>query len=135
MLADSFLKRVAGERNLRLSAAAITGLKQRRYSGNIRELRNLIERATILVDGEEISERHFEMEAMSPSEQTASSPVSVFFIDSPVSLDELERRYIAWAAQRFEGDRAALADCLAVSSRTLYRKLALTTADDKSNAA
>ena len=135
LLADSFLKRVAGERNLRLSAAAVTGLKQRRYSGNIRELRNLVERATILVDGEEISERHFDMEVMSPGQQSASSPASAFLIDSPVPLDEVERRYIAWAAQRFDGDRAALADCLAVSSRTLYRKLALTTADDNNNTA
>jgi DNA-binding NtrC family response regulator len=35
----------------------------------------------------------------------------------------MERRYLAWAAKNFSGDRKALADKLGTSERTLYRKL------------
>ncbi len=128
LLADSFLKRVAGERKLHLSQAAISGLRERRYSGNIRELRNLIERATILADGEEITDRHFDMDtaqAAERSELTTSSQAGAFVVDTPMPLEEVEQRYIAWVSQRFDGDRAALAERLALSPRTLYRKLAM----------
>ncbi len=94
--------------------------------GNIRELRNLIERASVLFDGEKISEKQFEMAAVTPEEACgASSPsASAFVVETPIPLKEAERRYIAWAAVRFDGDRAALAKRLALSPRTLCRKLA-----------
>jgi len=40
-----------------------------------------------------------------------------------VPLDQAERRYVRWAAQRFAGDRRALARRLGISERTLFRKL------------
>jgi len=126
LLANSFLKRVAGERMLRLSPAAISALKQRSYSGNIRELRNLVERATILVDGDEIGERHFHMPATAPIRQEIEKlPLwsGAFVLDALLTLEEVERRYISWESSRFEGDRSALAACLGLSPRTLYRKL------------
>ena len=121
LLADSFLKRVAGERNLHLSADASAALARRSYSGNIRELRNLIERATILVDGEEIGAQHFDLQ----QQKTESAPAGAcFVIDTPIPLAELEQRYMAWVATRFAGERNVLAKRLEMSPRTLYRKLA-----------
>lgn len=126
LLADSFLKRVAGGQNLRLSVSAIEALKRRRYLGNIRELRNLVERATILADGEEISARHFEMDstAVAPPSAETENAGNCFTVDALLPLEEVERRYLAWAAAHFDGDRAALAGQLNVSPRTLYRRLA-----------
>ncbi len=125
LLADSFLKRVAVGQNLRLSDSAIEALKRRRYLGNIRELRNLIERATILADGEAISERHFEMETPSTSEPVERGEISSdsFVIDTLLPLDEVERRYLDWTTHRFTGERSELAKQLDLSPRTLYRKL------------
>ena len=125
LLADSFLKRVAGGQNLHLSASAVEALKRRRYLGNIRELRNLIERATILADGDELNERNFDVDAEPDGESVGTNRPenSRFTINTVVSLDELENRYIAWAAEHFTGDRSALAEQLAISPRTLYRKL------------
>jgi len=126
LLADSFLKRVAGGQNLRLSASAIDTLTRRRYLGNIRELRNLIERATILADGDEIGARHFDMQAMAAAATPATNERSDngFTVDTLLSLEEVERRYLAWAAAHFDGERADLAERLKVSPRTLYRRLA-----------
>ncbi|HEX8989224.1 MAG TPA: sigma-54-dependent Fis family transcriptional regulator [Rhodocyclaceae bacterium] len=125
LLAGSFLKRVAGDRGLRLSAAATEALMHRAYSGNIRELRNLIERASILADGDEITPAHFDMEAADAAPASAPSlpPSGAFVIDDALALDELERRYLAWVQQRFGGDRKSLAARLNVGTRTLYRKL------------
>ncbi len=47
LLAESLLERVAGERRLHFSASAIAYLKACRYEGNIRELRNRVERASL----------------------------------------------------------------------------------------
>jgi DNA-binding NtrC family response regulator len=126
LLADSFLKRVAGERGLHFSAAAFAVLMTRKYTGNIRELRNLVERASILADGDEIAPVHLEMQASTAQQmpvQVVLPPAGAFVIDTPLALDELERRYLRWLLAKFDGDRRSLAANLKVGMRTLYRKL------------
>jgi DNA-binding NtrC family response regulator len=128
LLADSFLKRVGGTRLLRLSTAAIAALEERVYPGNIRELRNLIERATILADGDEIAPAHLVTDLpQSPhGEAVLESPAaakSAFVVEEPIDLTELELRYLRWVDENFSGDREALARTIGVGKRTLYRKL------------
>jgi DNA-binding NtrC family response regulator len=126
LLADSFLRRVAGGRTLHLSGAAIAALQARSYAGNIRELRNLIERASILADGTEITPAHLEDDPAEAAPAAAAGraiAASAFVIESPVGLDELERRYLDWVDHGFTGDRRDLANLLGVGKRTLYRKL------------
>ena len=121
LLADSFLKRVAGGRRLHLSLEAVAALKARIYSGNIRELRNLIERASILVDGNEIGPAHLDMDTAAAA--AVPEPAAAFVVDTPLPLDELERRYLRWVMGQFDGDRKSLAASLEVGTRTLFRKL------------
>ena len=128
LLADSLLKRVVGSRQLRLSNAAIATLEARAYPGNIRELRNLIERATILADGDEIAPTHLVTGlAQTPDgEVILDAPAatkSAFVVNEPIDLTELEMRYLRWVDERFSGDRTALAGKIGVGKRTLYRKL------------
>jgi two-component system response regulator HydG len=126
LLANSFLRRVAGKRNLKLSAEAVVRLQNGHYSGNIRELRNLIERATILADGAEVTPTHLDTEtsaATPPGPQPTAPQTTSFVIDAPIALDDLERRYLAWVLPKFDGDRKSLAASLKVGMRTLYRKL------------
>ena len=126
LLADSFLKRVAENRNFQISPEGIDFLKCRQYTGNIRELRNLIERATILAEGDVITERNFdpELEDIAVPRTPLASSTPPFIIDTPISAEAAERRYIAWAASVVDGDREALAKRLGLSRRTLFRKLA-----------
>jgi two-component system response regulator HydG len=128
LLASSFLKRVAGDRDLHFSAAALAALMQRRYTGNIRELRNLVERASILADGNEIAPTHLDMDpCCSNAPDTNRAPVapaaSAFVVDAPIALEDLERSYLRWLQARFDGDRRSMAASLKVGMRTLYRKL------------
>src|SRR5690606_31314851 len=102
-----------------LSDDAVALLRSYDFPGNVRELRNILERAVLLADGDEVGVEHLPQHL-----RAGSSPeLPMAFGDEVTPLDELERRYLRWAEQRFAGDRRALAKALGLSERTLYRKL------------
>ncbi len=120
LLADSLLQRLFPERQLRLGEAALDCLRGYDFPGNIRELRNILERAGLLCDGKVIQREHLPNECRGKGH--AAAPGS----DLPgevIPLEEAEQRYLRWALARFHGDKRALAERLGVSERTLYRKL------------
>jgi DNA-binding NtrC family response regulator len=117
LLAESLLERVAGRRAQHFSPAAIAHLQSRCYEGNIRELRNLVERASLMADGSEIAVDDL-TDGMSLTGTAAAIPLS-----DVVTLDEAQRCYLKWAAARHAGDRKSLAARLGISERTLFRKL------------
>ncbi len=122
LLATSLLERVDRKPGRRLSSGALSWLSTRRYSGNIRELRNIIERASLLADGEEIDVAHLtELEEDLPPLLRAGD--DDFRVGQLIGLDDLEIRYLSWARKRAGQDVRLLAGKLGVSERTLYRKL------------
>jgi len=121
LLAASLLERVDRKPGRKFTPAALAWMSGRRYSGNIRELRNLIERATLLADGDSIDlpqllDMADDIPAVRPGDDGA------FRLNEIVDLGTLEKRYLAWAQQRATADQAGLAERLGVSLRTLYRK-------------
>ena len=122
LLANSLLERVDRKPGRKFSAEALAWMSGRRYSGNIREMRNLIERATLLADGETIDLSH--LTALSDDLPEAAHDADDAFRESAVvDLDTLEQRYLAWARSRPGMAMPELARRLGVSQRTLYRKL------------
>jgi DNA-binding NtrC family response regulator len=105
-----------------LTPEALAWLTTRRYAGNIRELRNLIERATLLADGDLIDLPHL-MEMDDELPFTPPSIVGGFQLNAVVDLATLEKSYLAWARAGSDGNLESLAKQLGVSQRTLYRKL------------
>jgi transcriptional regulator with PAS, ATPase and Fis domain len=122
LLIDSQLQRIAPERNLSLHPQALRMLQTYEFSGNIRELRNILERASLLADGDLILPEHLPDECGRITDDQPISPISPI---SPIvkPLREVEREYLQWVVQHFEGDNKTLAKKLGVSERTLYRKL------------
>jgi DNA-binding NtrC family response regulator len=123
LLAESLLARVAPKRRFHLTPAAVEHLATMSFEGNIRELRNLLERATLLTDGDEIEPRHL----IDPESEPGPS-AGAGFAGTPIerqwpTLEENEHRYLAWAAAHHQGDRPSLARRLGLSERTLFRKL------------
>ena len=118
LLAEALLARLASGRKLRLSPEALTTLQGYDYPGNIRELRNLLERAVLLTDGEVIRPEALLLDH-TPVPQD-SSPLAK---DHILPLDQAERSYVHWALARLNGDKKRLANLLGISERTLYRKL------------
>lgn len=120
LLAESMLRRYAGSRTRRLHPDALACLKAYAFPGNIRELRNLLERAVLLADGEWICPEHLP-EACRGMKNPPAEPTEMSTQVRP--LEEVEQDYLRWALAIHRGDRAALARALGVSERTLYRKL------------
>jgi DNA-binding NtrC family response regulator len=122
LLAESLLQRIAPTRQLRLSRQALACLEHYRFPGNIRELRNILERAGLLTDGNEILPEHLPAECDCGHTQPYPAP-SLCFPDEVVPLKIIEQTYLQWVAARHPGDRRSLARQLGLSERTLYRKL------------
>ena len=111
LLVQSFLRRAsAGKRALTIDADAMAQLQRRPWPGNIRELRNVLDRASLFAD-----------DGVIRVEQLLAAPVEQGSVPdrtphgASVPLAELHAT--------FGGTRKALAAYLGLSERTLYRRL------------
>jgi DNA-binding NtrC family response regulator len=121
LLIESLLSRLSPERAYTIAPATLACLQQYAFPGNVRELRNILERATLLADDDLILPEHLPPEVCN----TETDPIEKPLLDTDdiLSLEEIERRYLARAVSKFEGDRDTLAHKLGISKRTLFRKL------------
>ena len=101
------------------SADAMQFLSRLPYPGNIRELKNLVER-TILVSGKPtIDASDFDAQYIRHNDQKAAESTS--FIG--MTLDEIERQTILQALERHKGNLSQVAMALGISRAALYRRL------------
>ncbi len=121
LLIDNQLQRIAPERKLSVHPKALRLLQMYEFSGNVRELRNILERASLLADGDVILPEYLPEECGYLMDKTDEKPQP----QGVKPLREVERQYLRWAVQYFNGDNKSLAQKLGVSERTLYRKLHL----------
>jgi NtrC-family two-component system response regulator AlgB len=116
-LADNYLRffaRAKGQPDLHFSAEAAEAIASYAWPGNLRELRNVIERAVILSRGEEITPEDFPDEFHHANE-TSIRPGHF------VTIRELEEEHIRRIVAKAEGlERASR--ILGIDSATLYRK-------------
>lgn len=119
LLAQSLLTRLSADQAYTLSDKALACLQAYAFPGNIRELRNLLERAILMSDDFLIDIDHLPPEVCNHAlgETVAVNQEEI------LSLDQVEKMYLRRLLQRFGGDREQLAQKLGVSKRTLYRKL------------
>ena len=123
MLAEHHLARLEPGRRITLSKEAMNCLLNHDFPGNVRELRNILERALILADGNTILPQHLPANTSKTEKIADNVPSEVTAFNEIFPLENLEKRYLAWAAKNFHGDRKTLAERLGMSERTLYRKL------------
>jgi two-component system response regulator AtoC len=99
------------------------------YPGNVRELRNVIERAVILSTREVIGDDCIVLSGPSRTASPAALPAAFFSIEvdaagKPPDLEALERAYIARLLAFANGNRTAVARLLGVSYPTIAKKIA-----------
>lgn len=100
------------------SAEALAYLQRLPFTGNIRELKNLVER-TMLVSGKALLEAaDFEKCGM-PAVASSATPVSL----KGLTLDELEKKTILQALEAHAGNLSHVASALGISRAALYRRL------------
>jgi transcriptional regulator with PAS, ATPase and Fis domain len=92
-------------------------LGRHEFPGNVRELENIVERAVALCDGGVVQVRHLPpdlqmgLTIVRPPEREA------------VSLEENEKRHIAWVLDAAGGNRTKTAEILGIDRVSLWRKV------------
>ena len=121
-LAEMFLKEFATTYRRRaecFSPKATEALLRNKWHGNIRELRNVIEKAVIISEGQTLTENDL---AFSEN-RLYRSPADSAEIASGDTLDMVEEKAIRAAMRQYGGNLSAVAKSLNISRPTLYSKL------------
>lgn len=131
-LARHLLHKLAGHDEPELSLAAIDALTAFDWSGNVRQMRNALERAILLADNGIITPRELPPEIafrtekpnVSVSYGTAQAgSVNTFQNSSTTNLRDVERQQIIGALEKTGWHRGKTAELLGISPSTLYRRL------------
>ena len=89
------------------------------WPGNIRELRNVIERATILADREFIEPQHLPPTLIARGEES----LPTMTLSPGTTVDEAERRLILLTLEHTRNNKTRAAEILGISLKTLHNKL------------
>ena len=98
-------------------------LRAHSWPGNIRQLRNVVTKASVLTTGVEMRAQDLMLEQPAPveTENVGATPIATP-IDTP-NLGAIERHTIMRVLEQTNGHQQKAADLLGISSRTLSRKL------------
>jgi len=120
LLAQYFLKQfseIHGNPMHSLSENALSWLKKQEWRGNVRELKNTIERAVLISSERVLTLQDFGSEELvNPEENLAED-------SSTLSLRNMEKKLIFRALEKTNGNRTHAAKILGISIRTLRNKL------------
>jgi DNA-binding NtrC family response regulator len=131
LLAEHFLELFATEMGMKpppLTADALEALRNYSFPGNVRELKNIIERGLIESGGEAIGAEHLKL--VSPlgtkvKEAVAEAVMSASTVDQlPLRLDAAEEMLIKRALAETGGNVAEAARRLGINRTRIYRRLA-----------
>lgn len=113
-LASYFLSRYDQGKSIRINKETLKLLQTHIWKGNIRELRNVIERACILTETTELLPEHLPYE-IQRQDQT---------IKESLSLATVEKNHIQRVLDFTKGNKTKTAEYLGIGLTTLYRKIA-----------
>ncbi|MCC6782843.1 MAG: sigma-54-dependent Fis family transcriptional regulator [Planctomycetes bacterium] len=131
LLAEHFLRRFTGENQRAVrgfTPAAMAKLVAASWPGNVRQLENVVERAVVLCEGDEIDAHDLpaELEALPggdpPSPESMLAP-SDALLPLKVALEGPERAIIERALRHFGGNRERAAESLGINRSTLFSKM------------
>ncbi len=130
-LANQFLARFAAERRIpapNLSEEAIAALQAHDWPGNIRQLRNIIERTVILAPCERVEVIEADMlppEVLESQGQAGPSSQAMMIMGSPLreARESFEREYLKIQIRRFSGNISRTASFIGMERSALHRKL------------
>ncbi|UCV26683.1 PEP-CTERM-box response regulator transcription factor [Ferribacterium limneticum] len=114
LLAHAFVHRFANDHKrggMTLTEDAVRAIEAHNWPGNVRELENAVKRAVIMADGHQITREDIGLDHL---EGTAN------FIDLRLVREEAERRAVATAVSRADGNMVRASEILGISRPTLY---------------
>ncbi len=130
-LAEHFIARFASERRVStpaISEEAMAALQAYDWPGNVRQLRNVIERTIILAPGERLARIDVDMlpaEVIGDQTQLAPGKGSQSFMATPLreARESFEREYLRIQIRRFSGNISRTATFIGMERSALHRKL------------
>ena len=117
LLARHFLERVGGMRAQGITEEALAVMRRYDWPGNVRQLRNAVERALVASRGAPIAVSHL------PAEVTGRDEVLDLAEHEDLTIAALERRHIRHVLQLTGGKLSEAAELLGIHRNTLRRKL------------
>ena len=129
MLARHFVAMLSEEMGIpqpAISLDFLAALNEYPFPGNVRELRNILERAMIDSRGKELRTDHLSLTAVSrPEGHADGAPAPVAVTEAlPVNLKELEAQAVQRAVDQAQGNMSAAARLLGIGRTKLYRMIA-----------
>ncbi|GAA3888198.1 sigma-54 dependent transcriptional regulator [Sphingomonas limnosediminicola] len=130
-LVSHFLARLAAERRLpalRISEEAMAALQAHEWPGNVRQLRNIIERTIILAPGDRVSCIDVDLlppEILDNQSAMGGSTTAMAIMGSPLreARESFEREYLKIQIRRFSGNISRTASFIGMERSALHRKL------------
>lgn len=113
LIAKTLLNKISSDMDYVLTHSAIECLQNHHYRGNIRELRNILTRATVLANTNVI-----DCHVLDHCFEIDSTPKNDF-----PNLKNHERQYLNHLMEVFQGNKEEVAELAGISVRSLYRKL------------
>jgi DNA-binding NtrC family response regulator len=105
---------------------ALDILKSYDWRGNVRELRNVVERTSILTPGKIVTAADLsflKVTAANPAFESSSSEVNDGDRSSSLSISEMERKHILFVLKLVKGHKGKAAKLLEINPKTLYLKM------------
>lgn len=131
VLANYFLARYANERRIPppvLTADALACLEAYDWPGNVRQLRNVIERVMILAPSDRLGQIEIDMlpsEIVGNDSPTGSAATSLMGAPLREARENFEREYLKVQIRRFSGNVSRTATFIGMERSALHRKLKL----------
>ncbi|MEJ2157012.1 MAG: sigma-54 dependent transcriptional regulator [Desulfobacteraceae bacterium] len=121
LLANFFLaqKRIAMQKEIKsIEPAALALLSQYSWPGNVRELENTIERAVAMAEDDTVR-----VTDLPPHINQLTIETYRHTSDGIPTLEEMEKRYILWMLEKFDGNKTRAATAMGIDRVSLWRKL------------
>jgi DNA-binding NtrC family response regulator len=131
-IARHLLQKFGSGSPLQLSTQVLEALRGYSWTGNVRQLRNCLERAVLLSDNGRITTKELPPEVVYRTERpqvsvsyngSAAAQPAAFQNVSPTNLRDVERQQILSALEKTGWHRGKTAELLGISPSTLYRRL------------
>jgi two-component system, NtrC family, nitrogen regulation response regulator NtrX len=130
-LVSHFLARVAAERRMPspgISEEAVAALQAHDWPGNVRQLRNIIERTLILAPGDRVARIDVDLlppEVLDNQNVMSGASTAMAIMGSPLreARESFEREYLKIQIRRFSGNISRTASFIGMERSALHRKL------------